>query len=165
MSPQQNVINPKKPLAWPCSKWPPADMGIQVLGGLRVLRVSEQKASYTWFLKFLEEEPAGGAAFKESSEAGGSATSALLTLEARYIFVVGGCLCTVGCIAASPVSIPLPKMSPVIDKCFPGEVGREGQFQLRTTVLRSKGPGSKGIIKEVSMCEVGQQVMVGKVRV
>ena len=79
--------------------------------------------------RVLEEEPAGGAAFKESSEAGGSATSALLTLEARYIFVVGGCLCTVGCIAASPVSIPLPKMSPVIDKCFPGEVGREGQFQ------------------------------------
>ena len=75
--------------------------------------------------KVLEDEPAGGAAFKESSEAGGSATSALLTLEVRYlIFVVGGCLCTVGCIAASPVSIPLPKMSLVIAKCFPGEVGR-----------------------------------------
>ena len=39
------------------------------------------------------------------------------------------------------------------------------QSQLRTTVLRSKGPGNKGITKEVSMCEVGQQVMVGKVRV
>lgn len=39
------------------------------------------------------------------------------------------------------------------------------QSQLRTTVLRSKGPDNKGITKEVSMCEVGQQVMVGKVRV
>ena len=35
--------------------------------------------------------------------------------------------------------------------------GQEDQFQLRTTALRSKGPGSKGITKEVSMCEVGQQ--------
>lgn len=47
-------------------------------------------------------------------------------------------------------------MSPAIAKCL-ALILPNDKSQLITTVLRSKGPGNKGITKEVSMCEVGQQ--------